>query len=177
QDIAGCRIIVSDILEQDDVLEKLGRLFPKNRIVDRRLKPSFGYQAVHVIVEVVGYPIEIQVRTTLQHAWADYSQTLSDILDPQIKYGGGPSTMSEGLMEYSTGIQEIEALEKSTLIAIKETDGFERLSLKQKIQSLNVIKQNIIISLTHAKGRTEGYQFGFKKGYEKGREEFDDFLN
>lgn len=58
--------------------------------MDRREDPSHGYRAVHVIAEISGKPVEIQVRTSLQHLWAELSEKLSDHRDPAIKYGGGP---------------------------------------------------------------------------------------
>lgn len=49
QDIAGCRLLVSDITEQDRVVSSLVGLFPGSSVVDRRQRPSHGYRAVHVI--------------------------------------------------------------------------------------------------------------------------------
>src|SRR5260370_11586469 len=49
QDIAGCRIVVADLLTQDEVVERLTDLFDRATIVDRREDPSHGYRAVHVI--------------------------------------------------------------------------------------------------------------------------------
>jgi putative GTP pyrophosphokinase len=91
QDIAGCRIVLSNLTEQDRVVKSLIGLFPRSRIVDRRKKPSHGYRAVHVIADFENFPIEIQIRTTLQHLWAELSEKLSDSYDPAIKYGGGDS--------------------------------------------------------------------------------------
>ena len=51
QDIAGCRVIVKDLLTQDEVVEKLKSAFDKLKPVDRRERPSHGYRAVHVILE------------------------------------------------------------------------------------------------------------------------------
>src|SRR5207245_92963 len=67
QDIAGCRIIVANVKEQDDVVASLKKIFPNATVVDRREKPSFGYRAVHLIPKVRGLPVEIQVRSLLQH--------------------------------------------------------------------------------------------------------------
>ena len=44
QDIAGCRIVVTDIMEQDRVVKILQALFPGAAIADRRRLPSHGYR-------------------------------------------------------------------------------------------------------------------------------------
>ena len=64
QDIAGCRIVVPDVPEQERVVDSLIRVFSGARVTDRREKPSYEYRAVHVVVEVLGKPVEIQVRTS-----------------------------------------------------------------------------------------------------------------
>ncbi len=50
--------------------------------------------AVHVVVREVGLPVEVQVRTDLQHVWAELSEKLADAFGSQLKYGGGPKEMS-----------------------------------------------------------------------------------
>jgi putative GTP pyrophosphokinase len=52
QDIAGCRLVVPDVAEQDRVVENVRTLFAKCSIADRREYPSHGYRAVHVIARV-----------------------------------------------------------------------------------------------------------------------------
>ena len=90
QDIAGCRVIVSDILEQDRVVGSLlFGAFNDARIVDRREEPSYGYRAVHIVVEMFGKVVEIQVRTTFQHMWAEISEKYADLYGSDVKYGGG----------------------------------------------------------------------------------------
>jgi ppGpp synthetase/RelA/SpoT-type nucleotidyltranferase len=88
QDIAGCRIVVADIAEQESVIQSLTGLFPQATVIDRRAKPSHGYRAVHVVVKQNEKLIEIQVRTSLQQIWAELSEKYSDVIDPLIKYGG-----------------------------------------------------------------------------------------
>jgi hypothetical protein len=46
QDIAGCRIVVAGIEEQDLVLMGVSLLFPGSSVIDRRRQPSHGYRAV-----------------------------------------------------------------------------------------------------------------------------------
>ncbi|MBS1788781.1 MAG: hypothetical protein JST85_13720 [Acidobacteria bacterium] len=111
QDIAGCRLIAANIAGQNQVVESLNSLFEDVTIVDRRQQPSHGYRAVHVIVRCQGKLIEIQVRTELQHIWAELSERLSDIFDPGIKYGGGDVEVREILRWGSSLIAEIEESE------------------------------------------------------------------
>jgi hypothetical protein len=112
QDIAGCRLIVADVLTQDDVVQRLTELFVKTTILDRRVRPSHGYRAVHVVVALEGVLVEIQVRTLLQHTWAELSEKLSDLIDPSIKYGGGPDRDRETLGNTSRSIAEEEDFER-----------------------------------------------------------------
>lgn len=112
QDIAGCRLTVSDIFKQDEVVQSLSKLFENVTIVDRRQKPSHGYRAVHVIVQHSGKLIEIQVRTELQHLWAELSEKFSDIIDPAIKYGGGDEGFRLLLIEASLMVTKYELLEE-----------------------------------------------------------------
>jgi ppGpp synthetase/RelA/SpoT-type nucleotidyltranferase len=111
QDIAGCRVVVDGLKEQDRVVEDLKTRWPNARVDDRRLKPSHGYRAVHVIAEVDGYPVEIQVRTRLQHSWATATEKLGDVVHPDIKYGGGPDEIRKTLASISEDFANLEFVE------------------------------------------------------------------
>ncbi len=89
--------IVSDCdrQEQDRLAEGLMHLFtkygnPPPKLVDRRRHPSHGYRAVHIIVYINGAPVEIQLRTKLQHEWADLFEKLADRVGRGIRYGEPP---------------------------------------------------------------------------------------
>lgn len=97
QDIAGCRVIVGEVSAQDRIIKKISQTFHDVVVVDRRVRPSHGYRAVHVIIKHDSRLIEVQVRTALQHLWAELSEKLSDVFDPSIKYGGGQAEMREFL--------------------------------------------------------------------------------
>ncbi len=101
QDIAGCRLVIDNILDQERVVRDLEMLFTSTLTVDRRANPSHGYRAVHVIVRGGSKTVEIQVRTRLQHVWADLSEKFSDIVHPMIKYGGGEERIVKVLLETS----------------------------------------------------------------------------
>jgi putative GTP pyrophosphokinase len=111
QDIAGCRVIVNDIATQDHVVSQLRGLFEESIIVDRREHPSHGYRAVHVIVKSRGNFIEIQIRTQLQHLWAELSEKFSDLINPAIKYGGGDAEALRSLAAASAQIKDVELAE------------------------------------------------------------------
>jgi ppGpp synthetase/RelA/SpoT-type nucleotidyltranferase len=70
------------------------REFAGARVVDRRVHPTFGYRAVHVIVKVGRCSCEIQVRTVPQHLWAEIVERLADLWGRDIRYGGGPEQPS-----------------------------------------------------------------------------------
>jgi putative GTP pyrophosphokinase len=112
QDIAGCRLVVQNVPAQNKVVEALMAALPRASVIDRRKWPSAGYyRAVHIIATARNKPIEIQVRTELQHLWAQLSEKLSDVLDPAIKYGGGDPDDQAGLSDMAQLIAKYEELE------------------------------------------------------------------
>ena len=144
QDIAGCRVIVPDILTQDEVVARLNGLFDKLTVVDRREHPSHGYRAVHVIVDRRGKLIEVQVRTSLQHAWAQLSEKLSDEVDSAIKYGGGDEELVSLLAMMSDASMDVE-------IAIKTKDVDRMIIELQRCADLFERLQEIIRRLRGTK--------------------------
>ena len=108
QDIAGCRVEVENLIEQDRVVGELKTKFPSANVMDRRAKPSHWYRAVHVIVTIERCPVEIQVRTSLPHSWASAAEKLSDVYHPDIKYGGGPEDIQRILTQISNFVANIE---------------------------------------------------------------------
>jgi ppGpp synthetase/RelA/SpoT-type nucleotidyltranferase len=93
QDLAGMRIVMdgSGRLAQDSLVARLSDLFEDSarpvKQIDRRADPRSGYRAVHLIVHVNDVPVEIQVRTELQHEWAELFEKLADRLGRGIRYG------------------------------------------------------------------------------------------
>jgi ppGpp synthetase/RelA/SpoT-type nucleotidyltranferase len=142
QDIAGCRLLATDIANQNQVIQSLSNLFEDVTIVDRRQQPSHGYRAVHVIVRYWGKLIEIQVRTELQHLWAELSERYSDIVNPAIKYGAGDKETQTMLEIASSLVLSIESNEPQ---------------LEEWVSSQ---RQNIIAMLRDGIGRVEKLKEG-----------------
>jgi len=63
------------------------------------------------MVRVSGKLVEIQIRSSLQHSWAELSEKLSDVVDPAIKYGGGPDEVKKLLISASKSVATFEELE------------------------------------------------------------------
>ncbi len=134
QDIAGCRLIVANVRAQNRAIQLLHRAFPNSVIVDRRADPSHGYRAVHVVARISEHSIEIQLRTTLQHLWAEFSERLADRVDPGIKYGIGNVQVRQILLQTSEMVTEFEELEEGLKPGILQKNRIDRMKqLKQRI--------------------------------------------
>ena len=132
QDIAGCRVVVTNVLEQDRFVSTLKADFPEATVIDRRDNPSYGYRAVHIIVEISGKPIEIQVRSSLQHLWAEVSEKSSDVLDPTIKYGGGTDSWRNFLTSSSESVASYEEFEKKLPLLVAKNEAADTAHEKAK---------------------------------------------
>ncbi len=128
QDIAGCRTVVADVAQQDQLVSLIEGKFPCV-VSDRRLQPSHGYRAVHVVVRSGRLPIEVQVRTRLQHLWAEISEKFADEFGIEVKYGGGQPDVREALDETSSLVARIERLEGKSQV------GDEVAELRQAVQN------------------------------------------
>lgn len=147
QDIAGCRLIVEDLNGQEQVTNALVDLFPDSFILDRRLKPSHGYRAVHLVVSVDKKRVEVQVRTFLQHVWAELCERLSDTVDKSIKYGGGEKRVRELLRALSVEICRLEEIESGLSACHKDYDDISSSdlsdALREELLSANLEMEQI----------------------------------
>jgi len=94
RDLAGARAVVFDRPAQDEAVTEIRRLFEASgyacKEFDRRKDPSYGYRAVHLVVQVGPVPVEIQVRTELEDTWAQIVERLADRWGRGIRYGEDP---------------------------------------------------------------------------------------
>ena len=77
QDIAGVRIIVSDMKQLSTIEKRILRWRNLKRVKDYIGNPkASGYRGKHFIFEKNGMFIEIQLRTQFQHIWATSVETI-----------------------------------------------------------------------------------------------------
>jgi ppGpp synthetase/RelA/SpoT-type nucleotidyltranferase len=132
QDIAGMRIVGDfDRRGQDVAVDALVRVFSDvgraPKVIDRRTEPMHGYRAVHVIVFPGGAPLEIQVRTSWQHEWAEMFEKLADLVGRGIRYGEPPRPpVSVEQKDVALIVRIAESLIGATVELSRILDGVER---------------------------------------------------
>ncbi|TAG26888.1 MAG: hypothetical protein EAZ37_06990 [Burkholderiales bacterium] len=130
QDIVGFRYVVSDLNEQESLCGLIQSTFPEAKIKDRRIEPQHGYRAIHLTVMEAGKRVEIQIRTRLQHLWAQYSEMLADRAGHELKYGGGHEKVKRFLEDISekTHARDLELIRQGvTLNAQQVHDEFKAM--------------------------------------------------
>ena len=156
QDIAGCRITVADIRGQNSTVRSIETLLEQDSIeyrsIDRRAKMRHGYRAVHIIAQSSNRNIEIQIRTALQHTWAELCEGLADSFGHDLKYGGGDTDLRDILLKVSTEVSDIEGLE--AMIARNSVHPSSSI-LQQEIESAQLSRletlQNLLRELNELK--------------------------
>jgi putative GTP pyrophosphokinase len=108
QDIAGCRVVVGDRKLQRSCADALQARYPQSKLIDRIARPSFGYRALHLVVKIEGKSVEVQLRTVLQHLWAQLCEHLSDQVGVGLKYGNGPVAVQSLVTELSDLVWFVE---------------------------------------------------------------------
>lgn len=163
QDIAGTRIICEDRDEQDEIVAEVVRAFADGarepKVKDRRVEPTHGYRAVHVVVTVLDLPVEIQIRTERQDRWAQIVESMGDRWGRQIRYGQPPpdperpitpgsdiargelwesvqalADLTDALEEWQQAVSEVDRLRQE----IAEQMGVAESDLTEDDKTLNV---------------------------------------
>ena len=132
QDIAGCRVIVANVRAQDRAVQLVQKAFLNTVVVNRKTSPSHGYRVVHV-TEISETLIEIEVRSTLQHLWAEFSERVADKVNPAIKYGGGHEQIRQALSQASELVAEYEDLESKAEAFQTRLRREQLMRLKERI--------------------------------------------
>jgi len=110
QDIAGCRAVVSSQADVRQIMQGWRVMDRLIRVDDYVSSPrASGYRAVHLILDYDGFPIEMQLRTTLQHDWAYTVETWGGRLGVDLKSGQGPAEA----LDLLTALSEAMAIDEA----------------------------------------------------------------
>lgn len=100
-DIGGCRVVLPDQDAADQVIARLQaqrRWQLRDRVWDYVTNPKpDGYRAKHLVVVKDGVLVEVQLRTELQHAWAELVERVDRLVGAGLKGGGGDPGLAAAL--------------------------------------------------------------------------------
>lgn len=114
EDIGGCRALVADqarLLELVDWMRNTWEIV-RHRDYVTQPKPD-GYRAHHLVTEIDGCRIEIQLRTPVQDLWANAVEQHGRRLDLALKSGRGP----DEIIAYYRAVSRLLAIEERGEIA------------------------------------------------------------
>ena len=129
EDIAGCRVVLPTIGEKQRLAELVTQEWSVVRTRDYQARPRDGYRALHLVVRAHGRPVEVQLRTELEDRWANTAEALADVVDPDIKYGGGPALVRDVLGRASEmfavfdGAIALDLRFRGALLAVRDDPG------------------------------------------------------
>lgn len=117
QDIGGCRIIVERNAQVDEILVFLKEKVEANkglkitRVTDYRGqgRDITGYRSVHVLLERDGRKLELQLRSRVQHYWAESIERTSVIYGRHLKESEGDPVVIRYFHRLSDAFYEIES--------------------------------------------------------------------
>jgi len=130
QDIAGCRAIFS----KQKYVDKARRVLNKNqdyKVTDYTKNPkNDGYRGIHLICKSTDkiskdtYPVEIQLRTKVQHSWATAVEIVDLFTNQQLKLNNGEQDWLDFFKYVSCGFSHLEGnneddIEQSLAMSIK----------------------------------------------------------
>ncbi len=114
QDIGGCRIIVADNRDVDRIQRFLTERLSKTteiKITDYREKgrDDTGYRALHLLFTRNGLSLELQVRSQIQHYWAESIERTSVVYGHHLKEKEGDPRVINYFKALSDVFYEIES--------------------------------------------------------------------
>lgn len=146
QDIAGVRVVVDGTLNQQDEAVQLALDRFGGTVVDRRSAPTHGYRAVHLITEVDGFRVEIQIRTLLQNLWAQITERVGDVVGRGVRYGVLPDNPArrsavQALLQMADDLANHEALLARVERLLKEMDALDAAAVADVDEIARVEKE------------------------------------
>ncbi len=162
QDIAGCRAILSTTKK----VQKLRRELNKNRefkVKDYIKKPKEdGYRGIHLVCKCKNshngnkYPVEIQLRSKVQHSWATAVEIVDLFTKQALKSNEGQKDWLDFFKYISHEFSKIEGISNPT---IKDSlEESQRLMKKLGVyKKFEAYASSLKIIESHVKKEVEGY--------------------
>lgn len=168
QDIGGCRIIVEKNELVDKIIKFLERKIKNTgelnlvRITDYREKGRdiTGYRSVHLLLERNGKKLELQLRSRIQHHWAESIERTSVIYGHHLKESEGDERVISYFQKLSDAFFEIESGRTPSVrsrleidVAKREAEEIIRKHSSSKAIDSHV-NEDIILTLTEKERRS-----------------------
>ena len=152
QDIGGCRIIVKNNDVIDELVKFIHKKLVRNKFFVIRKETDYrevgrdttGYRAYHIIIERDGYKLEIQIRTRLQHYWAESVERASVIYREHLKEMEGDPDVLKYFKLTSDLFHKIERGDKPSLEERKKVNILHN-------QAKKIMKKNHFDQVLNAK--------------------------
>ncbi|WP_083929186.1 RelA/SpoT domain-containing protein [Hyphomicrobium zavarzinii] len=117
QDIGGCRIIVRSNRQVDELKDFIEKKIAETEYLNLvratdyrpRGRDDSGYRAVHLIIENKEKVIELQIRSMIQHYWAESIERTSVIYGSHLKEQEGDPVVIKYFKNLSDIFYELEA--------------------------------------------------------------------
>ena len=166
-DIIGVRITTFHSTEIPEIIEALRDQFIVRRSVDKaaqtRIAGDFGYGSHHLILEVddrvdelnayKGWQFEVQIRTVLQHAWAEFEH------DIRYKRSGRPlDPRVDRAFTLAAGLIELADQQFDQIAAIQEPEASPANDVELNAKTLPGIIA-MIVGSRFPQSRMEDYSF------------------
>lgn len=126
------------------MVQRIGDRFGSTMVIDRRARPSHGYRAVHVLVDVDGRKVEVQIRTAVQHLWAELSEKLSDAFGVAVKYGGGPPAVRSALDHVSLVVSQFESDEAALGESLRSLEAAPTPEVAVELDALQATRRRLL---------------------------------
>lgn len=171
QDIGGCRIIVNenkDVSKLRRFIEQKVQLdsdFTIIRKTDYREKgrDTTGYRALHILVNHSGYKLELQIRSNIQHYWAESIERTSVIYGHYLKEEEGAHEVIAYFKHLSDVFYEIESGRNPTphqkLSIDKLRKSAEKIIVESDTNRIfdSYVNEDIIKKLAEVESRASGF--------------------
>ena len=146
QDIGGCRIIVDKNTDVDELksfittrLASAGFAKVLRETDYRDLgRDDTGYRALHLLLDVKGYKIELQLRSRIQHYWSESIERTSVVYGKRLKEHEGDQVVLDYFKAFSNALHTIEtnhSLPRDMEISLENKRLLAEMLIEQAAQS------------------------------------------